>query len=64
MQDFDEIRCALCHVPLDDPLFTVPSDDGFTDWWVCENCYDGYVAAMRAAFYGVGAQTVMDEAEE
>ena len=37
-----EVCCALCHIPLDDPLFTVPSPDGLEDWWVCDDCYDGW----------------------
>jgi hypothetical protein len=37
-----EVCCALCGVPLDEPHLSVPSDDDLTDWWVCDDCYDGW----------------------
>jgi hypothetical protein len=50
--DPDEIRCAFCGVPLDEPYLSVPSDDDLTDWWVCPDCHDAW------------ALTRLDTAEE
>jgi hypothetical protein len=40
--DPDEIRCAFCRVPIDEPYLSVPSDDDLEAWWVCPDCHDAW----------------------
>jgi hypothetical protein len=43
----EEFLCSHCGIPLGTPLFAVPSDDGLVDVWVCDDCYDGWVATQE-----------------
>jgi hypothetical protein len=48
----NEMLCAYCGVPLDEPYLSVPSDDDLEAWWVCPDCHAAW------------ALTRLDTAEE